>query len=127
MRRVESLHIRGRMTTYFRSIADIAGFSGEKPFKADLFGSPNLFVGLNCFQPGQSQKVHVHAKSDKFYLVLSGKARMIVGEETREVGPGTVVWAPADLPHGVAEALEPTVMLVAMAPPPSAINPPAAP
>jgi quercetin dioxygenase-like cupin family protein len=115
------------MTTYFRSIADIAGFSGEKPFKADLFGSPNLFVGLNCFQPGQSQKVHVHAKSDKFYLVLSGKARMIVGEETREVGQGTVVWAPADLPHGVAEALERTVMLVAMAPPPSAINPPAAP
>ena len=115
------------MTTYFRSIADIAGFSGEKPFKADLFGSPRLFVGLNCFQPGQTQKVHVHAKSDKFYLVLSGKARMVVGEETREVGQGTVVWAPADLPHGVAEALEPTVMLVAMAPPPSAINSPAAP
>jgi hypothetical protein len=28
------------------------------------------------------------------------------------------VWAPADLPHGVAEALERTVMLVGMAPPP---------
>ncbi|HSJ75619.1 MAG TPA: cupin domain-containing protein, partial [Gemmatimonadales bacterium] len=66
-------------------------------------------------------------KSDKFYLVLSGKARMVVGEETREVGQGTVVWAPADLPHGVAEALEPTVMLVAMAPPPAAVNSPAAP
>jgi quercetin dioxygenase-like cupin family protein len=52
---------------------------------------------------------------------------MTVGEETREVGPGTVVWAPADLPHGVAQALEATVMLVAIAPPPAAVKRPAAP
>ena len=43
---------------------------------------------------------------------------MTVGDETREVGPGTVVWAPADVPHGVVEALERTVMLVGIAPPP---------
>ena len=77
-----------------------------------------LFVGLNCFEPGQSQRVHMHAGADKFYLVVSGRARMTVGDETREVGPGTVVWAPADVPHGVAEALERTVMLVGIAPPP---------
>jgi quercetin dioxygenase-like cupin family protein len=112
------------MTTYFRSIADIAGFSREKPFKADLFGSPNLFVGLNCFERGQSQKVHVHAESDKFYLVLSGKARITVGDETREVGEGTVVWAPANVPHGVAEALERTVLLIAMGPPPGGVSRP---
>jgi quercetin dioxygenase-like cupin family protein len=113
--------------TYFKSVDGLAEFSAEKPFKADLFSSPKMFVGLNCFRRGQSQKVHIHADSDKFYLVLSGKARMVVGGETREVGAGTVVWAPADLPHGVAEALEPTVMLVAMAPPPSSVSSPAAP
>jgi quercetin dioxygenase-like cupin family protein len=115
------------MADYYRSIHDLTRFSGAHATKADLFLGHHLFVGLNCFEPGQSQRVHVHGGTDKFYLVLSGKARMIVGEETREVGQGSVVWAPADLPHGVAEALEPTVMLVAMAPPPSAINPPAAP
>jgi len=112
--------------SYFRSIEDSTRFSPEKLFKADLFSSARLFVGLNCFEPGQSQKVHVHAESDKFYLVLSGKARMTVGGETREASAGTLVWAPADLPHGVAEALEPTVMLVVMAPPPDRISPPAA-
>jgi hypothetical protein len=30
-----------------------------------------------------------------------------------------LVWAPADVPHGVEEALERTVLLVAMAPPPT--------
>jgi quercetin dioxygenase-like cupin family protein len=115
------------VTEYFKSIDTVAKFSAEKAAKADLFVGRQLFVGLNCFEPGQSQKVHVHAGADKFYLVVTGKARMTVGEETREVGPGTVVWAPADLPHGVAQALEPTVMLVAIAPPPAAVMRPAAP
>jgi quercetin dioxygenase-like cupin family protein len=106
------------MTEYFRSLDALAGFSGEKAIKADVLLGQHFFVGLNCFEPGQSQKVHQHQGSDKFYLVLSGKARIMVGEETREVGAGTLVWAPADLPHGVPEALERTVLLVVMAPPP---------
>ena len=106
------------MPDYFKSIQSLAAFSGDKSTKTDLFASGQMFVGLNCFEPGQSQKTHVHAGSDKFYLVVSGKARMVVGSDTREVGPGTVVWAPADVPHGVLQVMERTVMLVAMAPPP---------
>jgi quercetin dioxygenase-like cupin family protein len=110
------------MTDYFKSIDSLTRFSSEKATKADLFSGRHLYVGLNCFEPGQSQRTHVHAGSDKFYLVVSGKARMIIGDETREVSAGTIVWAPADLPHGVAEALERTVMLVAIAPPPGHLN-----
>ena len=115
------------MVDHFQSIHAAAMFDEEKATKVDLFRGQGLFVGLNCFEPGQSQKVHVHAGADKFYLVVTGKARMTVGEETREVGPGTLVWAPADLPHGVARALERTVMLVAIAPPPASATHPAAP
>lgn len=106
------------MTDNFKSLESSVTFGAEKAAKADLFSGRQLFVGLNCFEPGQSQKVHVHAGSDKFYLVISGKAMMTVGDETREVEAGTVVWAPADVPHGVNEAVERTVMLIAMAPPP---------
>jgi quercetin dioxygenase-like cupin family protein len=113
------------MSDYFRSIDAVATFDTDKAAKADLFVGRALFVGLNCFEPGQTQKVHVHAGSDKFYLVVSGKARIMVGDETREVGAGTVVWAPADVPHGVTQALERTVMLAAIAPPPGVIRPPA--
>jgi quercetin dioxygenase-like cupin family protein len=112
------------MPDHYRSIHDLTTFSGEKATKADLFLGQHLFVGLNCFEPGQSQRIHVHGGSDKFYLVLSGKARITVGKETREVTEGTVVWAPADIPHGVEQALERTVLLVAMGPPPSAVTTP---
>jgi quercetin dioxygenase-like cupin family protein len=110
------------MTDYFRSLDALAVFSREKAAKVDIVSGQQLFVGLNCFEPGQTQSVHVHAGSDKFYLVLSGKARMVVGNQEREVGSGTLVWAPADLPHGVSEAIERTVMLVAMAPPPGNVS-----
>jgi len=106
------------MPTFFRSIESVAAFDVAKGTKADLFRGEALFVGLNCFEPGQGQRIHSHAGADKFYLVVSGKARMTVGEETRVAEAGTVVWAPADVPHGVEEALERTVMLIGMAPPP---------
>ena len=112
------------MPDHYRSIHDLTTFSGEKATKADLFLGQHLFVGLNCFEPGQSQRIHVHGGSDKFYLVLSGKARITVGSQTREVSEGMVVWAPADIPHGVEQALERTVLLVAMGPPPSAVTTP---
>jgi quercetin dioxygenase-like cupin family protein len=111
------------MTDFFRSIQAAAAFDQGKATKSDLFQGHFLFVGLNCFEPGQSQKIHVHAESDKFYLVLSGKASMTVGEQSREVGAGTIVWAPANIPHGVERALERTVMLVAMGPPPAVNRP----
>jgi quercetin dioxygenase-like cupin family protein len=106
------------MSDFFHEIAAASTFSAGGPTKADLCGGSHLFVGLNCFEPGQAQRIHTHAGADKFYLVVSGRARMTVGGETREAGAGTVVWAPADVPHGVAQALERTVMLVGIAPPP---------
>jgi quercetin dioxygenase-like cupin family protein len=106
------------MTEFFRSVTRSAVFGAEKAAKADLFTGERLFVGLNCFEPGQSQKVHAHAEADKFYYVCTGRARLTVGDETREVSEGEIVWAPAGVPHGVAEALARTVLLVGIAPPP---------
>ena len=106
------------MSDFFHEIAAASTFSIGGSTKADLCRGAHLFVGLNCFEPGQAQRIHTHAGADKFYLVVSGRARMAWASETREAGPGTVVWAPADVPHGVAEALERTVLLVGIAPPP---------
>jgi quercetin dioxygenase-like cupin family protein len=106
------------MTGFFRNVTDAAAFAADQATKADLFAGERLFVGLNCFEPGQAQKVHAHAGADKFYYVCSGRARVTVGDDTREAGEGELIWAPAGVPHGVAEALERTVLLVGIAPPP---------
>ncbi len=93
-------------------------FTTDKAAKADLVRGDHLFLGLNCFEPGQTQRLHAHRGADKFYLILSGKARMAVGDDRFEAGAGALIWAPADVPHGVDLALERTVMLIGMSPPP---------
>ena len=107
------------MKDYFTSVRSAARFSGDKAGKVDLFRGGQLLAGLNCFEPGQAQHVHTHQGADKFYFLVTGKARMTVGSETREAAAGDLVWAPAGVPHGVVEALERTVMLVAISPPPA--------
>jgi quercetin dioxygenase-like cupin family protein len=104
--------------SYVRQTTDLISFQPGKGTKADLFRGDRLFVGLNCFEPGQSQPPHVHGGADKFYYVVSGRARFTVADERFEAGAGAVVWAPADLAHGVEQALERTVLLVGIAPPP---------
>ena len=107
------------MTEFFFQPGERAVFDAAKATKADLARGGAMFLGLNCFEAGQSQQLHTHAGADKFYLILSGNASMVVGSETSEAGPGTLVWAPADVPHGVAQAHQRTVMLVGISPPPA--------
>ncbi|HVH69161.1 MAG TPA: cupin domain-containing protein [Gemmatimonadales bacterium] len=95
-----------------------AQFSGAKMTKLDCYRSDRLLVGLNCFEPGQEQKPHTHAGADKFYFVVSGKARFVVGDGTVDAAAGDLVLAPAGVPHGVGRALERTVLLVGIAPAP---------
>ena len=97
---------------FFPAVLARAAFGPDKMQKLDCFQTPRLFVGLNSFEPGQSQRIHAHEGADKFYLVLSGKASVTVGDETRVVGAGDLVLAPAGAPHGVPMAHERTVMLV---------------
>ncbi|MGQ0702124.1 MAG: cupin domain-containing protein [Gemmatimonadales bacterium] len=106
------------MADHFFSLSGCATYRADRFVKLDLVAGRTLFLGLNCFEDGQSQAVHTHGGADKFYLILSGNARMIVGEHTVDAGPNTLVWAPVGVPHGVERAYGRTLMLVGMAPPP---------
>lgn len=95
-----------------------ATFRPDAMAKVDCFRSHRLIVGLNCFEPGQTQAAHTHAGADKFYVVLSGKATFVVADHEIAAGPGDFIPAPAGIPHGVLRADERTVVLMAMAPAP---------
>jgi mannose-6-phosphate isomerase-like protein (cupin superfamily) len=104
---------------HFLDIRTRTGRSDPKHFKATLVRSPRLMLGVNCLEPGQVQRVHTHAGQDKFYFVMEGEGTFTIGEEMRVVGPGTVVWAPAEMEHGVENHGEDRLTLfMGMAPPP---------
>lgn len=98
---------------------DHAGSRVDQHFKSTLFQGGHLMVGLNCLEPGQAQHAHRHDAADKFYYVVEGQGLFHVGDETREAGVGTVVWAPAGVAHGVENRGESRLtLLVGIAPPP---------
>ena len=94
-------------------------FAAEKLQKGELFASERFFLDIYCLEPGQTQKPHTHADSDKVYLVLQGRGSFSVGNETRKLGPGEATFAPAGQLHGIAnDSPDRVVVLTLMTPPP---------
>jgi len=107
------------MQDYFKKYQDFVGFNPDKFFKNTLAQSERLMLGLNCLEPGQEQAVHEHSHQDKFYFVLEGQGFFTVGDRQRTASSGTLVWAPAGVPHGVAnQSAERLVILMGIAPAP---------
>ena len=103
--------------TNFLDYRDHVGARADKVFKSTLFRSERLMLGLNCVAPGQEQALHDHDGQDKFYFVVEGVGRFVVGDETRTAGPGHAVWAPAGVAHGVRnDTAGRLVLLVGIAP-----------
>src|ERR1041385_6833672 len=66
----------------------LVGSNPEKMYKATVYESPKLLLGLSCLEPGQSDRAHTHADQDKFYFVVEGEGEFQVGEETVRAGAG---------------------------------------
>ena len=108
------------MSETIKDYRHYVGIKSEKFFKTTLFLGEALMIGLNCLEPGQVQAVHSHAGQDKFYFVIDGTGHFTVGDEVTDVPAGNVVWAKADMPHGVEnKGTERLTILMGIAPPPA--------
>lgn len=103
--------------SYFLDWREFEDARPEKFFKTTLWQGDHVMIGLNCLEPSQVQPVHAHEAADKLYFVLSGRGRFTIGDQERVVEKGTLVVAPAGIPHGVANPGEERLsILVAIAP-----------
>lgn len=105
--------------SFFTNYREHTGANPERFFKSTIFQSPRVLIGMDCLEPGQVQHPHRHAGRDKCYFVIEGEGEFTVGDQHQRGGPGTLVWAPADTTHSVANTgTQRLVMLIAMAPEP---------
>ena len=94
-------------------------FDAAKMQKLNLFETERFFCDVYCLEPGQAQKAHAHAGSDKVYAVLEGTIVARVGGEERELKAGEAVLAEAGSEHGVENrSQQRAALLVFMAPKP---------
>jgi len=75
----------------------------------------DLSVGLYQLAAGETDPQGPHTE-DEVYHVVSGRARIAVGDEDRAVGPGSVVFVAADVGHRFHDITEDLVILVFFGP-----------
>jgi len=78
---------------------------------------PSLNCGLYFLSAGSSDMQAPHDE-DEVYFVLSGKARMRLGDAERSVGPGDLLYVSATTEHSFFEIEEDMTLLVMFAPTP---------
>ena len=84
---------------------------GEPVEYLEFFNVPTLSCGLYALAAGSKDMQAPHDE-DEVYFVLTGKARLKLGDEEREVRPGTLLYIRAATEHSFFEIEEDMTLLV---------------
>lgn len=84
--------------------------NSEAPY-LEFLRVPALSAGIYTLPVGATDKQSTHDE-DEVYFVLKGKGSMRLGAETRALGPGSILYVPADTDHEFEEIEEDLSLLV---------------
>ena len=76
---------------------------------------PDLSAGLYVLEAGDTDPQQPH-REDERYHVVSGRATITGGDEQRPVGPGSLVFVAAHVPHTFHDITERLELLVVFGP-----------
>jgi mannose-6-phosphate isomerase-like protein (cupin superfamily) len=85
-----------------------------RPFE-EVVRSHDLSVGVYVLAAGATDLQTPHTE-DEVYYVIRGRGHIVVGEEDRAVGPGSIVFVAAEVAHRFRDIEEELVVLVAFGP-----------
>jgi mannose-6-phosphate isomerase-like protein (cupin superfamily) len=81
----------------------------------EFLSVPDLSAGLYVLEGGAVDPQRPHGE-DELYIVMAGRGAITVDGEERQVGPGSVVFVGARVPHRFHDIEERLVILVAFGP-----------
>ena len=89
---------------------------GERYLEFFTAQAGTLSLGLYVLPAGDVDPQQPHTE-DEIYYVVSGAARIQVGDEDKEIGPGSVIFVETATPHRFHSITETLTLLVVFAPP----------
>jgi mannose-6-phosphate isomerase-like protein (cupin superfamily) len=97
-------------------LADLIGrrAASGKPY-LEFLSVPDLSVGLYVLAAGEPDLQGPHTE-DEAYYVISGRGRVTVGDDVRDVQPGSIVFVGTAVPHRFHDITEDLTLLVAFGP-----------
>jgi quercetin dioxygenase-like cupin family protein len=94
---------KGGGGNYFFDVAALTGIAagpGYAPTFGPVIEGELTQVGVMKIPAGQSSAPHTHPNEQWIYL-LAGRLRAVVDGHEREIGPGELIYIPADTVHSV--------------------------
>jgi len=95
-----------------------ARLTGKEVEYLEFLNVPALNCGIYFLAAGSTDMQAPH-DDDEVYFVLSGKARMKLADQERDVGPGSLLYIGATTEHSFFEIKEDMTLLVMFAASPS--------
>jgi len=95
-----------------------AKFSIDTYTKIPIHSAKGL-LRLLCFEPNQLVPLHKHPKADEYFLVISGKGKVKIGNEETDAESGYIIRAPAGIAHQWRAKSERLTLLSVLVPPSS--------
>jgi mannose-6-phosphate isomerase-like protein (cupin superfamily) len=97
-------------------LADVAAErqAADRPY-LEFISVPDLSVGLYVLAAGEPDLQRPHAE-DEVYYVVSGRGRITVADQVRDVRPGSIVLVAATVDHRFHDIVEDLTLLVAFGP-----------
>ena len=83
-------------------------------------GARNLAMGMNITDVGSMIPNHVHQSEEEAMFIISGRGKLVVGEEEQEVGAGMAIYMPPGVEHSLVNTGNEELKLVWVYAPPLA-------
>jgi quercetin dioxygenase-like cupin family protein len=97
---------------FFRDLRTEVTIPDQGILSRTLYSDDRLSVTIFGFDTGQELSEHTSTKA-AVVEVIEGRARVVLGQDEHEAGPGSWIHMPAGLRHAI-EARTPVIMLLTL-------------
>lgn len=85
------------------NVNDLTEYSPERQVRKKFVQSMTIVSEVACYEPGQMTKMHVHPHQDEIFFCVEGAGAITFEDRDAEpMAPGSVVFVPAGIRHGVS-------------------------
>ncbi len=95
-----------------RNLKDLVEFQPGGKVRKRVFITDKIEMELVCYEPGTNTVEHHHLGQDEIFMIMEGTGTITIGGEPVRVGPGSLVFAPADIKHGIEPDKEGRMVMV---------------
>ena len=86
------------------NLSDIKGFDPKELMKKVPLASEKIVFNGYFFEPAQVLRLHKHPAAEEFFFIVEGDGQFTVGNDQVMVHDGSIIFGPANTPHGLVNS-----------------------